>query len=103
MVAGQVRKVTFQGDKATGELTSGQTFTSTVPNNDSTLWQTLREHGVDTSVVPADENVPWFLNLLVNWFPMLAILLGVWIFFPRQMQVGRRQGDGLRQVARQVC
>jgi cell division protease FtsH len=93
VVAGQVRKVTFQGDKVTGELTSGQTFTSTVPNNDATLWQTLREHGVDTSVVPADDNVPWFLNLLVNWFPMLAIF-GVWIFFLRQMQSGGGKAMG---------
>ena len=93
VVAGQVRKVTFQGDKVTGELTSGQTFTSTVPNNDTTLWPTLKEHNVDTSVVPADENVPWFLNLLINWFPMLAIF-GVWIFFLRQMQSGGGKAMG---------
>ena len=44
VVAGQVRKVTFQGDKVTGELTSGQAFATTVPNNDTTLWPTLKEH-----------------------------------------------------------
>ncbi|HWC63565.1 MAG TPA: ATP-dependent zinc metalloprotease FtsH [Rhizomicrobium sp.] len=93
VLSGQVRKVTFQGDKVTGELTSGQAFTTTVPNNDSTLWPTLKEHSVDTSVVPADENVPWFLNLLVNWFPMLAIF-GVWIFFLRQMQSGGGKAMG---------
>jgi cell division protease FtsH len=93
VLSGQVRKVTFQGDKVTGELTSGQAFTTTVPNNDSTLWPTLKEHNVDTSVMPADENVPWFLNLLVNWFPMLAIF-GVWIFFLRQMQSGGGKAMG---------
>ena len=93
VTAGQVRKVTFQGEKVTGELTTGQAFTSTVPANDTTLWTTLRDHGVDTSVMPADENVPWFLNLLVNWFPMLAIF-GVWIFFLRQMQSGGGKAMG---------
>jgi cell division protease FtsH len=93
VVAGQVRKVTFQGDKVTGELTSGQAFATTVPNNDTTLWPTLKEHNVDTSVMPADENVPWFLNLLINWFPMLAIF-AVWIFFLRQMQSGGGKAMG---------
>jgi len=93
VVAGQVRKVTFQGDKVTGELTSGQAFATTVPNNDTTLWPTLKEHNVDTSVMPANEDVPWFLNLLINWFPMLLIF-GVWIFFLRQMQSGGGKAMG---------
>ena len=38
VVAGQVRKVKFQGDQVTGELTTGQPFSTTVPANDSTLW-----------------------------------------------------------------
>ena len=58
VVAGQVRKVTFQGDQVKGELTNGQPFVTTVPSNDSTLWPTLKEHNVDTSVSPADDGMP---------------------------------------------
>jgi cell division protease FtsH len=54
VVSSQVRKVTFQGDQVKGELTNGTPFATTVPSNDSTLWPTLKEHNVDTSVSPAD-------------------------------------------------
>ena len=34
-----------------------------------------------------EEESPWYMNILVSWLPML-LLVGVWIFFMRQMQVG---------------
>src|SRR4051812_49669434 len=40
----EVRSVTFQGDKATGEYSSRQPFATIVPGNDSTLWPTLKQH-----------------------------------------------------------
>ena len=40
VIQNQVKKVTFQGDAVKGEMTSGQPFTTTVPNNDTTLWPT---------------------------------------------------------------
>ena len=93
VVAGQVRKVKFQGEQVTGELTSGQPFSTTVPANDSTLWPTLKEHNVDTSVSPADDGMPSLLGIIVNWFPML-LLIGVWVFFLRQMQSGGGKAMG---------
>jgi cell division protease FtsH len=93
VVSGQVRKVKFQGDQVTGELTSGQPFSTTVPSNDSTLWPTLKEHNVDTSVSPADDGMPSLLGIIVNWFPML-LLIGVWVFFLRQMQSGGGKAMG---------
>ncbi len=86
MIADQVKKVTFQGDQVKGELTSGQPFVTTVPNNDTTLWPTLKAHKVDTAVTPADDGIN-FLSILVSWAPMLLIF-GVWVFFLRQMQSG---------------
>ncbi|MGH6828861.1 MAG: ATP-dependent metallopeptidase FtsH/Yme1/Tma family protein, partial [Rhizomicrobium sp.] len=89
----QVRKVTFQGEQVKGELTSGQTFTTTVPANDNTLWPMLKAHSVDTAVTPADDGMPSLVGIFVNWFPML-LLIGVWVFFLRQMQSGGGKAMG---------
>jgi len=53
---------------------------------DSDLINTLRKKNVTISAKPPAEN-PWYMSVLVSWFPML-ILIGVWIFFMRQMQSG---------------
>ena len=57
VVQNQVRKVMFQGEAVKGEMTNGQPFTTTVPNNDTTLWPTLKAHNVDTAVTPADDGI----------------------------------------------
>src|SRR5476649_2805734 len=93
VVQNQVRKVTFQGDAVKGEWTSGAQFTTTVPNNDATLWPTLKAHNVDTAVTPADDGMPSLLAIFINWFPMLLIF-GVWVFFLRQMQSGGGKAMG---------
>jgi cell division protease FtsH len=86
VAADQVNNVMFQGEHAKGELTSGQPFVTTVPSNDSTLWPLLKKHNVDTTVSPADDGFN-LLAIFINWFPMLLII-GVWVFFLRQMQSG---------------
>jgi cell division protease FtsH len=53
---------------------------------DNDLINILRKKGVSISAKPPAEN-PWYMSILVSWFPML-ILIGVWIFFMRQMQAG---------------
>ena len=53
---------------------------------DNDLINTLRKKSVTISAKPPAEN-PWYMSVLVSWFPML-ILIGVWIFFMRQMQSG---------------
>ena len=92
VVAGQVRKVTFQGDQVKGEQTNGQPFVTTVPANDSTLWPTLKEHNVESTVTPADDSFN-LIGVLLNWLPML-LLVGVWVFFLRQMQSGGGKAMG---------
>ncbi|HEX2931683.1 MAG TPA: ATP-dependent zinc metalloprotease FtsH, partial [Candidatus Binatia bacterium] len=54
--------------------------------NDPELVKSLREKKVKIAAKP-EEDSPWYMVLLLNWFPML-LLIGVWIFFMRQMQVG---------------
>ncbi len=53
---------------------------------DADLIKILRQKGVVISAKPPSEN-PWYMNVLVSWFPMI-VLIGVWIFFMRQMQAG---------------
>jgi cell division protease FtsH len=93
VVQNQIKKLTFQGDAVKGEMTSGQPFITTVPNNDTTLWPTLKAHNVDTTVSPADDGMPSLLAIFINWFPMLLIF-GVWVFFLRQMQSGGGKAMG---------
>ena len=88
----QVKKVTFQGDQVKGELVSGQPFVTTVPTADTTLWPLLKANNVETAVTPADNGLS-LLSILINWFPMLLII-GVWLFFMRQMQSGGGKAMG---------
>ncbi len=93
VVQNQVREVTFAGESVKGTLTNGSQFSTTVPNNDATLWPTLKQHNVDTKVSPADDGMPSLLAIFINWFPMLLIF-GVWVFFLRQMQSGGGKAMG---------
>lgn len=82
---GQVASIALQGNEIVGKLRNGSTFRTYAPN-DQDLLPTLREKGVEVTVRPL-EDAPWYMTLLVSWFPML-LLIGVWIFFMRQMQSG---------------
>ena len=93
VVQNQVREVTFAGESVKGTLNNGSQFSTTVPNNDATLWPTLKQHNVDTKVSPADDGMPSLLAIFINWFPMLLIF-GVWVFFLRQMQSGGGKAMG---------
>jgi cell division protease FtsH len=53
---------------------------------DGDLIANLRKKGVVINVKPPREN-PWYMSMLISWFPIL-ILIGVWVFFMRQMQSG---------------
>lgn len=83
--SGKVSKVTLQGDEIFGEQTDGKTFRSYAPS-DPDLVKMLQEKKVEIIAKPKEEN-PWYTTLLVSWLPML-VLIGIWIFFMRQMQAG---------------
>ncbi|MDD5100806.1 MAG: ATP-dependent zinc metalloprotease FtsH, partial [Syntrophales bacterium] len=82
---GQVAEVTIQGENISGRLTSGTSFKTYAPKDAGAI-ALLKEKGVRISAKPADDS-PWYMTLLVSWLPML-LLIGVWIFFMRQMQGG---------------
>lgn len=82
---GQVSKVTIQGNSISGVTSSGAHFKTYAPA-DPDLVATLRAKNVKIEAKPA-EGDSWWVTILVQWLPML-LLIGVWIFFMRQMQVG---------------
>tara|TARA_B100000315_G_scaffold135923_1_gene125184 strand:+ start:15637 stop:17577 length:1941 start_codon:yes stop_codon:yes gene_type:complete len=83
--SGNVEEVVIQGDYIKGKLQDGKMFRTNIVN-DPDLIKFLREKSVRIQVMPPEETT-WYTNLLISWFPML-LLLGVWIFFMRQMQSG---------------
>ncbi|WP_322096762.1 ATP-dependent zinc metalloprotease FtsH, partial [Pelagibius sp.] len=89
---GEVSKVTIQGSEITGNYTGGRTFATRAPDNLDGLVERLDAAGVTFDVKPVDGNSTLFM-ILVNWFPML-LLIGVWIFFMRQMQGGGGKAMG---------
>ena len=81
----KIKEVTLQGNKAYGKYMDGGEFNTTLVEYPD-LVKELRKAGVAIKASP-DEATSWWLNVLITWFPML-LLIGVWIFFMRQMQNG---------------
>ena len=83
---GQINEVVISGDNISGKYMDGQAFQTTAPPKDPDLIKSLRQKNVRIVVVPP-EQTSWYMSILISWFPML-LLLGIWIFFMRQMQAG---------------
>ncbi|GAB3243350.1 ATP-dependent metallopeptidase FtsH/Yme1/Tma family protein [Chitinimonas naiadis] len=92
---GRVKTVVIENGRAypfvtiRGQKTDNSTFT-TVGMPDQKLVDTLLKRNVDFSAQPLEEQ-SFLMSLFLNWFPML-LLIGVWIFFMRQMQGGGKGG-----------
>ena len=82
---GRVSDITIKGAEITGHYTgSGEGFRVIVPANENVV-ERLNETGVRITAEQIDPNRISFVGILLSWFPML-LLIGVWIFFMRQMQ-----------------
>jgi cell division protease FtsH len=81
----QVEGVTIQGQELI-VIDSNQNRLKVFAPQDPDLIKILRQKGVTIEAKKPAES-PWYMSVLVSWFPML-ILIGVWIFFMRQMQAG---------------
>ncbi len=86
---GNVAKVTIEGRVLKGVKSNGAKFTTYSPS-DPWLVSDLLKAGVIIEAKP-EEEPSLLMNIFVSWFPML-LLIGVWIFFMRQMQGGGRGG-----------
>ena len=81
----RVAEVTIQGQELLVTDINRNRFKIYAPQ-DAEMIKILRQRGVTISAKPPAES-PWYMNILVSWFPMI-VLIGVWIFFMRQMQSG---------------
>ncbi|WP_025319020.1 ATP-dependent zinc metalloprotease FtsH [Granulibacter bethesdensis] len=89
---GRVRSVTIQGHNVSGSMTDGKAFQTYTPD-DQSLVQHLTDKGIRVVAKPEDGDVSPFLHYLLSWFPFL-LLIGVWVFFMRQMQSGGGRAMG---------
>jgi len=81
---GRVVQVEIIGNNIKGVLSNGTAFNTYAPN-DPNLVEKLTSKGVNISASPQDDKMPSLLGIILSWFPML-LLIGVWVFFMRQMQ-----------------
>jgi cell division protease FtsH len=82
---GRVERVMIDGRTVKGEYEGGETF-STYSPSDPKMIDDLLENGVEVRAqAPEQDSV--LMQIFISWFPML-LLIGVWIFFMRQMQGG---------------
>jgi cell division protease FtsH len=89
---GRVRDVVIQGHTVIGNLSDGRSFQTYTPT-DPSLVSRLTDKGVRVIAKPEDSEVNPLLHYLLSWFPML-LLIGVWVFFMRQMQSGGGRAMG---------
>ncbi len=83
--AGDIQSVRIQGEKISGEYSGGEPFKTFTPQ-DSELIPMLRERQVRIQVDPPEKN-SYLMQFLLSWAPVI-LLIGLWVFFMRQMQSG---------------
>ena len=89
---GHIKSVTIQEQNISGENNNGQTFTAYMPMSDPYLLNELIKKNVAVKGTPPERR-SLLMTIFLNWFPML-LLIGVWLFFMRQMQGGGAGGRG---------
>ena len=89
---GNIVEVNIKGDSINGDLINGKKFKTVAPY-DPNLVEKLSKQNVRINVEPINNNKSSFFNIILSWFPML-LLIGVWIFFMRQMQSGSGKALG---------
>ena len=88
----EISDILIRGSEISGEDVNGRPFMTYVPPN-TDLVEILREYNVRIRALPAQERMPSLLSILLSWFPIL-LLIGVWIFFMRQIQSGSGKAMG---------
>ena len=84
--SGQVDKVVIRGNEVSGNLRNGSKFVTNALIYDTVL-EDLRKNGVGIEINTGETFMGVIGSLLISWFPIF-LLIGVWIFFMRQMQMG---------------
>jgi cell division protease FtsH len=89
--AGEVKQVTIRLDKVNGELKNGERFTSTTVYPNEQLVAQMLAANVEIDAKSGGQSI--WMSLLLGILP-IALLIGVWIFFMRQMQGGAKGAMG---------
>ncbi len=89
--SGNISSVTIVEKVIKGISSTGERFQTYTPEDPGLVPQLLNKNIVITAEPP--EEAPFFMTLLISWFPML-LLIGVWVFFMRQMNGGGVGGKG---------
>ncbi|MFM9883627.1 MAG: ATP-dependent zinc metalloprotease FtsH [Burkholderiales bacterium] len=91
--AGRLKRVTIEGRVLKAETNEGRTIMSYSPGLIGDIWMVgdLMKAGVVVEAPKPQEEQSTLMQIFISWFPML-LLIGVWIFFMRQMQGGGRGG-----------
>lgn len=88
--SGRIEKVTIQGNQITAQSRDSADLLKTISPKHEGLIELLRKSSVIIDVKEPDEQ-PWYFLLLINALPMI-LLIGIWIFFMRQVQIGAGKG-----------
>jgi cell division protease FtsH len=88
---GEVKSVTIAGEVISGQYNDGRSFQTYAPQDPNLITQ-LRDKGVDIKARPATDE-SFLTSMLVSWFPII-LMIGVWVFFMRQMQAGSGKAMG---------
>ena len=95
--AGEVASITYSGDAGVAQLIQAQLTNKTTIQAYGPVTETdlkdFEAKGIAIKFQPAQGD-SFLTSALIYWLPTL-LLIGVWVFFIRQMQSGRRQGHGL--------
>jgi cell division protease FtsH len=83
--AGQIKDGTVDGTTLVGHLTNNDQFRTIISANDPEMWTIFRAHGVN--ITNKDQNSSFWVSALINVAPF-ALMIGIWLFFMRQMQSG---------------
>ncbi len=90
--AGRISKVTVDGRTLRASTLDGRSITVYTPGvQDIWMVSDLMRYGVTVNASKPDEEQSFLASIFISWFPML-LLIGVWIFFMRQMQGGGKGG-----------
>ncbi len=89
--SGDVTSVVYTGEQVTGKLTDGRTVQTYGPITEGQL-KILQDKKIEVTFRPAQSD-SFLTNALIYWLPMV-LLIGVWVFFIRQMQAGSGKAMG---------
>lgn len=90
---GSIKSVEMKGNVIQGTLVDGTAFKTVTPTYYPNLVDKLFDKGVQITVDSAEEGSSTLFQIFISWFPML-LLIGVWVFFLRQMQSGNNRAMG---------